>query len=369
MGLLRLGMFYTAATESQVLTQRQIDNCMACPFLYRLSESCSRNPDLFTSTPPDMITEDDLVFPMNKVGDPDFRTSILLESQTSDLFLLNLQLYAAWVFENVMVYTSVLTWLIPYACIASYFIFKKPVVCRVGIVVLYLKFISAFMTQQFEMGYSTIYRCGISGRVYEYCSLYEPIITLSGFFTYLALHASMNTNYIMTEPQSESLELRHYGFIAIGIFILLSYCSKMHLMEGNEASIMTSLEVGMVLSIILRVSMNILGLWPSTFIGYIEPSLNEEILLTHICVKWNIDNSLPRLQKLDAIIKTVSEALKAKKDFDKRAELLASVEQDDMEVYRELINCEEWRKMRVLVTEVVCLESKMCYLKLHDEIT
>ena len=78
---------------------------------------------------------------------------------------------------------------------------------------------------------------------------------------------------------------------------------------------------------------------------------------------------MPRLQKLDAIIKTVSEALKAKKDFDKRAELLASVEQDDVEVYRELINCEEWRKMRVLVTEVVCLESKMCYLKLHDEIT
>ena len=81
------------------------------------------------------------------------------------------------------------------------------------------------------------------------------------------------------------------------------------MMEGNEASIMTSLEVGMVLSIILRVSMNMLGLWPTTFISYIEPSINEEILLTHICVKWNIDNSLPRLQKLDAIINTVSEAL------------------------------------------------------------
>ena len=268
-----------------------------------------------------------------------------------------------------MVYTSVLTWLIPYACIVTYFIIKKPVVCRVSIVVLYLKIISALMTDKFEIGYSTIYRCGITGRVHEHCNLYEPIITLSGFFTYLALHASVGTSHMMSEPQSDSLELRHYGFIAVGVFILLSYCSKMHLMEGNEASIMTSLEVGMVLSIILRVLMNILGFWPSTFIGYIEPSLNEEILLTHICVKWNIDNSLPRLQKLDAIIKTVSEALQAKKDFDKRAELLASVEQEDVEVYRDLITCEEWRKMRVLVTEVVCLESKMCYLKLHDEIS
>ena len=309
MGLLRLGMFYTATSDTRVLSQRQIDNCMACPFVYRLTESCSRHPDLFTSTPPDMITEDDLVFPMNKIGTPDYRTSILLEAQTTDLFLLNFQLYAAWVFENMMVYVSVLTWLIPYACIGIYFITKKPVVCRVCIVILYLKFISAFMTNQFEMGYSTIYRCGINGRVYEYCNLYEPIITLSGFFTYLALHASMNTNYLISESNSDSLDLRHYGCIGIGVFILLSYCSKLHMMEGNEASIMTSLEVGMVLSIILRVSMNMLGLWPTTFISYIEPSINEEILLTHICVKWNIDNSLPRLQKLDAIINTVSEAL------------------------------------------------------------
>ena len=225
-----------------------------------------------------------------------------------------------------MVYTSVLTWLIPYFFIVIYFITKKPVVCRICIVILYLKFISAFMINQFEMGYSTVYRCGINGRIYEYCNLYEPIITLSGFFTYLALHASMNTTYLLSENTPDSLDLRHYGFIAIGIFILLSYCSKLHMMEGNEASIMTSLEVGMVLSLMLRVAMNMLGLWPSNFINYIEPSLNEEILLTHICVKWNIDNTLPRLQKLDAIIKTVTEALQAKKSFDRRIEELASKE-------------------------------------------
>ena len=39
-----------------------------------------------------------------------------------------------------------------------------------------------------------------------------------------------------------------------------------------------------------------------------------------------------------------------------------------MEVYRELIQSTEWKKMRILVTEVVCMESKICYIKMHDEI-
>ena len=39
-----------------------------------------------------------------------------------------------------------------------------------------------------------------------------------------------------------------------------------------------------------------------------------------------------------------------------------------MEVYRELIQSTEWKKMRILVTEVVCMESKICYIKIHDEI-
>lgn len=40
-----------------------------------------------------------------------------------------------------------------------------------------------------------------------------------------------------------------------------------------------------------------------------------------------------------------------------------------MEVYRELLRSEEWKKMRTLVTEVVCHESKVCYINIHDEIS
>ena len=143
--------------------QYQIDNCMACPFLYRLSESCARDPDLFTSIPPDAITDSDLVFPMNKIGTPGYRDSMLLELKTGDLFLLNIQLYAAWIFENLMVIVSVLTWIIPYATLALYFITRRPGVCRLCIVILYLKFMATVMLNQFELGYSSVYRCGIDG--------------------------------------------------------------------------------------------------------------------------------------------------------------------------------------------------------------
>ena len=37
-------------------------------------------------------------------------------------------------------------------------------------------------------------------------------------------------------------------------------------------------------------------------------------------------------------------------------------------MYRELLRGEEWKKMRTLVTEVVCHESKVCYINIHDEI-
>ena len=56
-------------------TKEVFANCKACPFLYRLSQSCPTNPDLYTPIPPDIFTEEDLIFPMKRVfGHPDYRT-------------------------------------------------------------------------------------------------------------------------------------------------------------------------------------------------------------------------------------------------------------------------------------------------------
>ena len=179
----------------------------------------------------------------------------------------------------------------------------------------------------------------------------------------------MSAKYTTSEKDStDILDSRYYGMIGIGCFLLLSYCAKLHMLQGNEASIMTSFEIGMVFTIVIKVMMNIVGMWPTTFHGYIEPSFNEEILLTHICMKWRIDNNLPKLEKLDAILKTLTEALNAKKAIDKRAEELASKEQEDIKVYKDLLKDENWKKMQILVSEVINLDSRMCYIKIQEEI-
>ena len=71
---------------------------------------------------------------------------MLLEFKTNNVALLNLQLYAAWIFEITMVFVSVLTWVIPYATFVVLAITKRPAVCRLCIVIVYLKFMSTFVT-------------------------------------------------------------------------------------------------------------------------------------------------------------------------------------------------------------------------------
>ena len=112
--------------------------------------------------------------------------------------------------------------------------------------------------------------------------------------------------------------------ISICSFMALSYCSKLHFRQGNEASIMTSFEAGMMFTIIIKVVMSLLGMWSLGFNGYIEPSLNEEILLTHLCAKWRININLPKLEKLAKILDTLTEALNAKKYFDRELEELVT---------------------------------------------
>ena len=280
--------------SAQLPKIQQFDNCMQCPFLYRISESCPKYPDLYTPIPPDMFTEDDLVFPMNElVGYMNYRMSILMELKTNELVLMNLQLYLAWIFEIVMVITSLLTWMVPLGSFILFAFKRRPAMCRVCIVVLLLKFMTAFSIYQFEFGYSPGYRCATDGQLYKNRNLDEPIVIMSGFFTYLALN-SPNTSYRSPTNQYDIFDSRHFIMISVGTFFFLSYCSKLHMQQGNEVYIITSFEIGMMFTIIIKVVMNIFSMWPSTFHSYIEPSLNEEILLTHLCAKWRIDNNLPK---------------------------------------------------------------------------
>ena len=291
---------------------------------------------------------------------------MLLDLKTNNLFLMNLQLYIAWIFEITMVITSALAWMMPYVCFILFAMKRRPGTCRLCIVVLLLKFMAAFTMNQFEFGYLPVYRCGIDGQLYENKNLVEPIIILSGFFTYLALKSPSISPKVSgaTGVAEDLFNSRHFMMISVGTFLVLSYCSKLYLRQGNEASTMTSFEAGMMFTIIIKVLMNIIGMWPTTYNIYIEPSLNEEILLTHLCAKWRIDNNLPKLEKLTKILDTLTQALNAKKEFDRQAEELASKEQEDVMVYKQLLMGDNWWKMQTLVAEVLNLDSRMCYMKI-----
>ena len=98
----------------------------------------------------------------------DYRTSILMESKISELILINLHLYTAWLIEITMVTASVITWLVPYSSFVVYVINRKPAVRRLSIVVLLLKFMTAFVSYSFDFGYSPSYRCAPDGNLYKH---------------------------------------------------------------------------------------------------------------------------------------------------------------------------------------------------------
>ena len=301
------------------------------------------------------------------VGFLDYRTSMLLDLKTNQLFLMNLQLYLAWVFEIVMVLASVLTWMAPLGSFILFAIKRRPAMCRICIVVLLLKFMTAIVTHTFEFGYAPVYRCGIDGNLYENRNLVEPIVVLSGFFTHLVLN-SPTTAVQALAGQDDIFDSRHLLMVLVGGFLLLSYCSKLHMQHGNEASIMTSFEVGMMFTIIIKVVMSAFGMWYVSFNGYIEPSLNEEILLTHLCVKWQINTNLPKLEKLSKILETLTDALNAKKNFDREIEELVLKEEKDINEYKQLMQSENWKNMQTLVSEVLSFDSRICYMKIKEEI-
>lgn len=235
-----------------------------------------------------------------------------------------------------MVLASVLTWMAPLCSFVLFAIKRRPAMCRICIVVILLKFMTAFVVQKFEFGYAPVYVCGVDGNIYENRSLVEPIVILSGFFTYLLLNSSTNAIQALS-GQDDIFDKKHVLIVLVSGFLLLSYSSKLHMFQGSEASIMTSFEVGMMFTITIRVFMTVFGMWNLSFNGYIEPSLKEELLLTHLCVKWSIDTKLPKLEKLSMILDTLTEALTAKKNFDKALEDLVLKEEKEVNEYKELM--------------------------------
>ena len=87
---------------------------------------------------------------------------------------------------------------------------------------------------------------------------------------------------------------------------------------------MMSIELGMGFSIMFLFIMILTNLWPIRLLAFLSDAFpTEEFLLNHLCLKWDVDTELPKLEKLSRLKQALEEALQVKANFDKRARELA----------------------------------------------
>ena len=67
-------------------------------------------------------------------------------------------------------------------------------------------------------------------------------------------------------------------------------------------------------------------IWPENLTKYIEISENEKFFIGVMCAKWDIDSSLNEVDKRNALVIKLREALNTKKSVDKRLEELVLTE-------------------------------------------
>ena len=152
------------------------------------------------------------------------------------------------------------------------------------------------------------------------------------------------------------------------IFLFALYLSKLHLQQSSQMVIITSMEVGMGFTIVFIILMVGCNQWPIRLSTCFDALPEEELLLNHLCLKWKISTKLSKLEKMTQIKNKLDSVLAAKVEIDKRAQELASKQQDDPLVYRKLIEDPNWHKMQTLLDEMLNHDCKHSYYKLEQEI-
>lgn len=101
--------------------------------------------------------------------------------------------------------------------------------------------------------------------------------------------------------------------------------------------------MGLGFGVVFFVIMIIANLWPiRLFSCIVEPSSQEDILLNHLCSKWEINTDQPKIEKMSAIIIKLKEVLQIKATFDKKCLDMISVSQPDPLIYRTLTDGPLW---------------------------
>ena len=320
------------------LTPKEL--CDLCHPLLRFFEACPQNPDLLTW--PQMITKEEL-WTSEQLADMraqhmEYRTfrEILLLNENMKPLVMNLLLYGASALECMMTWASFFAPCIPILLTALFVHTRKQKFCRALVMWLSAKtcfFWIFFFCETFKMPKSdSLLICQIDGSLHESAGFSEHCFLISSFLTYLVLSSllSLNRNVpISLVTAAESIPInpfkkcKYYAIFGV-IYIIILYLSKMYLAMYSQACLMTSIEVGMGFAIMFMVIMIVTNLWPlnpQAFHTEVFPT--EEFLLNHLCLKWDIDIELPKLEKLSRIKQTLEDALKVKAEFDQRARELA----------------------------------------------
>ena len=109
------------------------------------------------------------------------------------------------------------------------------------------------------------------------------------------------------------------------------------------------------------------GMWPIRLQAcFVDQFPTEEFLLNHLCLKWEINTELDKLEKMAQIKTKLEDVLKIKAEFDLKARALAQKPQLDPLVYRKLIKGELWEKMNYVIDEMLNSEARGTYYKLQE---
>ena len=289
---------------------QQFNICQACHPLLRLTESCALKPDLLAI--PKMISNDELYTSEQltelreaKITFTTFRENLLL-NENMQPFVMNLILYASSFFEMIMVAASFLAACLPVLLVMAYVFTRKPDFCRALVVYISAKIVFVWWSDENWALISEnekFYVCTLQGDLRESTTLSEQCFVLSAFLAYVVLSTVLSMNNGICGNMMQRLNVAFYAMIAGGVYMFTLFLSKYHLMQNSQTMTTISMQMGMGFGVVFFAIMIITNLWPIRLMSCIvEPSSQEDILLNHLCSKWDINTDQPKIEKMTAII-------------------------------------------------------------------
>lgn len=245
-----------------------------------------------------------------------FRETLLMNDNMQP-FVMNLILYSSAFFEVLLVVVSFLAACLPYVLFIGLICSRKPSFCRALIMHLTAKTCFYFWNDASLFAVNQkFYICTMDGVLKEKSGLSEQGFLVSVFFTYLVLSTLMSMSNFMCHNIIQRMNFAFYAMIAGAIFLFILYLAKIHLMQSSQTVIITSIELGMGFAIVFLILMIGINFWPIRLTTCFDSLPEEEILLNHLCMKWDIDTELPKLEKMTQIKLKLDNVLKIKADMD-----------------------------------------------------